>query len=409
MAAEPHAINIRLTTLQNPVSSAFDTITDALRPVDRGQKAYGKLLDKTLPSQPLPTDHDAMAEHVPLINRAVAMHFLREGEFEVAKTFLNESRPNTNLASLWHTCDEEKDLEMTPRDEEDENNGVEADGHTPPIGSTQLEKMAKFHNLALLDKFARMYEILSYMRKRKLVPAIEWAAQNSYELESRGSTLEFELNKLQFIYLFQQGGADPEDTTMMTEEERMMNGCACALDWARDRFVRFQSRHSREIQQLVTAVIYASNLPQSPYRTMFTSSGIKSAFDEACTSFMHDFCSLLGLSSESPLYIAVTAGAIALPQLLKYTSRVKEKRTEWTTEAELAFETPLPASMVYHPIFVCPVSKEQTTESNPPIMLPCGHVLAEASFQPLVKGSKVKCPYCPVEGHKTEARMITIL
>ena len=31
-----------------------------------------------------------MAEHRPLINRAIAMHLLREGQFSVASTFLRE-------------------------------------------------------------------------------------------------------------------------------------------------------------------------------------------------------------------------------------------------------------------------------------------------------------------------------
>jgi hypothetical protein len=43
----------------------------------------------------------------------------------------------------------------------------------------------------------------------------------------------------------------------------------------------------------------------------------------------------LGLSAESPLYIAATAGAIALPTLLKMASIMKEKKTEWSTVNEL--------------------------------------------------------------------------
>ena len=49
-------------------------------------------------------------------------------------------------------------------------------------------------------------------------------------------------------------------------------------------------------------------------------------------------------------------------------------------------EIPLPSDRRFHSVFVCPVSKEQATDSNPPLMLSCGHVIATESFQRLVKG-----------------------
>lgn len=48
-------------------------------------------------------------------------------------------------------------------------------------------------------------------------------------------------------------------------------------------------------------------------------------------------------------------------------------------------EIPLPASRRYHSVFVCPVSKEQATESNPPKMLTCGHVIASESLNKMLK------------------------
>lgn len=52
-------------------------------------------------------------------------------------------------------------------------------------------------------------------------------------------------------------------------------------------------------------------------------------------------------------------------------------------------EVPLPASRRYHSIFVCPVSKEQATETNPPKMLSCGHTIAAESFNRMLKGGFV--------------------
>ncbi|EFY88979.1 regulator of gluconeogenesis Rmd5, putative [Metarhizium acridum CQMa 102] len=384
---DSHKIGMAMTTLQNPVKARFEAITEDLKDVTKAQRSFGKALDKALPHRELPIETDAMADHPELINRAIAMHLLREGQFSVASTFLQEEQ---NLREQNHTSvsshskrsriDEDGDDDMKRDEDEDED-------------------MQGLHSEDLQDKFSEMYRILAQLKERNLVPAIEWARINNPKLETRGSNLEFELSKLQFVWLFKGPSVNglPDDDN---------NGRMGALAYARQHFGRFQSRHIKDIQQLSCAMLYAPNLEESPYRKIFE---IDSAFEDVATSFTREFCSLLGLSAESPLYMAVTAGSIALPRLIKYTTYMKEKKTEWTTENELAFETPLPPSMIYHPIFVCPVSKEQTTEHNPPMMLPCGHVICKESLQNIAaKGSRYKCPYCPTEGHLRDAIKITL-
>ena len=79
-----------------------------------------------------------------------------------------------------------------------------------------------------------------------------------------------------------------------------------------------------------------------------------------------------------------------------------------TTRRYPKVEIPLPPSYLFHSIFVCPVSKEQTTDENPPMMMPCGHVIANDSLQRLSKGGKFKCPYCPSESHARDARKVIL-
>ncbi|KFG79945.1 putative regulator of gluconeogenesis Rmd5 [Metarhizium anisopliae] len=384
---DSHKIGMAMTTLQNPVKARFEAITEDLKDVTKAQRSFGKALDRALPHRELPMETDAMADHPELINRAIAMHLLREGQFSVASTFLQEEqnlREQNHTSVLSHSkrsrIDEDGDDDMKRDDDGDED-------------------MQGLHSEDLQDKFSEMYRILAQLKERNLVPAIEWARINNPKLETRGSNLEFELSKLQFVWLFKGPSVNglPDDAN---------NGRMGALAYARQHFGRFQSRHIKDIQQLSCAMVYAPNLEESPYRQIFE---IDSAFEDVATSFTREFCSLLGLSAESPLYMAVTAGSIALPRLIKYTTYMKEKKTEWTTENELAFETPLPPSMIYHPIFVCPVSKEQTTEQNPPMMLPCGHVICKESLHNIAaKGSRYKCPYCPTEGHLRDAIKITL-
>ncbi|PWN47303.1 hypothetical protein IE53DRAFT_321453, partial [Violaceomyces palustris] len=67
-------------------------------------------------------------------------------------------------------------------------------------------------------------------------------------------------------------------------------------------------------------------------------------------------------------------------------------------------EIPLPPQLRFHSIFACPVSKEQGTEQNPPMMLNCGHVLCQETLIRLGKSSgRVKCPYCPTESSISQA------
>ena len=284
--------------------------------------------------------------------------------------------------------DEAKDLATTkPRMHSDDTDMDDEDeSEFAPIQSQELQ-----------GKFESMHAILQALQEHNLGPAIAWARSNSAELEARGSNLEFELCKLQFVQLFkdsQSSGSSAfgEDLT-------------AAFGYAREHFGRFQARHLKEIQKLASAMVFAPNIRDSPYAPVFETAA---AFEEVAASFTREFCSLLGLSAESPLYVAATAGTIALPRLIKFIGATRSKRTEWTTANELAFETPLPHSMIYHSIFVCPVSKEQTTDANPPMMLPCGHVLAKESLQNLTKGTKFKCPYCPQEGQAKDARPIIL-
>ncbi|EAQ93682.1 hypothetical protein CHGG_01917 [Chaetomium globosum CBS 148.51] len=257
---------------------------------------------------------------------------------------------------------------MDEDEDEDEDEGEDGDAeaeeaHTNTAGFSDVHDsdeydLSSLHSQELQEKFAEMYTILQQLKAQNLLPAIEWARSNSAELEARGSNLEFELSKLQYVWLFK----GPSVNNLPDDEN---NGRRGALAYARQHFGRFQARHLREIQQLASAMVFAPNLPDSPYHLTFAS--VSTAFTDVAASFTREFCSLLGLSAESPLYLAVTAGALALPRLMKFMLATRSKGTEWTTTQELPFETPLPQSMLFHSIFVCPVSKEQTTEDNPPM------------------------------------------
>lgn len=227
------------------------------------------------------------------------MHLLREGQFSVAATFLSEILDKKTMAQNL----------STPYSTEKAASLLELDD----VPSDEIRK-----------QFGQMYYVLHQLKEeRNLLPAIEWSREHREALEARGSNLEFELCRLQFVWLYHgeshQPGTSPGDLK-------------AALEYARREFQGFSPRYLREVQQLMGAMAFCPNLQGSPYSGIFHN---PSAWDDVAQFFTREFCSLLGLSADSPLYIAVTAGAIALPTLLKLQTIMKTKRTEWTSENEL--------------------------------------------------------------------------
>ncbi|RVX67084.1 hypothetical protein B0A52_08327 [Exophiala mesophila] len=370
---DPSSRAVTLATLQNPVKASFDGMFSNLKDAHGGHNKYTRALDKVFKEKVPSNEIDALSSQSTLINRSIYLHLLREGLFDVAATLHEEA---TARQSTQQEAARNLGLDV-PMDH--------------PLG---LDKTSE-ENMHWQEQFSNMYHILKELEEnRNLQPAIEWARANASELEARGSNLEFELCRLQFVSLFlEQRQGDTHDFA----------GPLRALEYAQGDFQSFRGRYLVEIQQLLGAIPFYSNLEESPYNTPFNN---VTNWKDVANSFTREFCSLLKLSADSPLYVAATAGAIALPTLMKLQTIQKQKRTEWTSQDELPVETPLPPNYRFHSIFVCPVSKEQTTDQNPPMMLPCCHVIAQESLQRLSKGAKFKCPYCPIESHPKDAKRV---
>lgn len=308
------------------------------------------------------------------------MHLLREGVFDVASTFVEEVNKQAGhdtateddfwrLSGYDQAHSDDPYAYSTPMDDvddigmdvEDENDYAytEADGSSLHQAPRDLER-----------QFASMYAILHSLRNdHDLDPAITWASEHSEALEARGSNLEFELCRLRFIELYTSHPTGP----------------LSALSYARQTFPRLSPRHLSETASLLGALAYTPSVGSSPYASLFAAASSREA---AATSFQREFCGLLGLSEASPLYTAVAAGGIALPVLEKLERVMGEVGGQWTSQNELPVEIPLPPQYLFHSIFVCPVSKEQATDANPAVMMPCGHVICKESLDRISKGLK---------------------
>ncbi|XP_065882937.1 E3 ubiquitin-protein transferase RMND5B-like [Dysidea avara] len=233
-------------------------------------------------------------------------------------------------------------------------------------------------NEAHLEKFHEMNIVLDALHRKSVDEALNWVEAHKMELSKMNTSLEFKLHRLKFIGLLDQG---------MLQE---------ALQYSK-LFGQFASHHKKEVQQLMGCFVYCHRgLQQSPYSDLLD----PSHWTDAADTFTKDCCAILGLAMESPLSISLSAGCIALPILLQINMVIQQRQVNevLANRDELPVEIDLGVEHRYHSIFACPILRQQTSETNPPVRLTCGHAISQDAMKKLVTPSgRLKCPYCPVE------------
>jgi len=230
---------------------------------------------------------------------------------------------------------------------------------------------------ALKSPYQEMHRVLEALAKRRDVePALDWAERNAARLGGEGH-LEFMLHRLRFIQVLEGEGR------------------RAAIEYARRHFPKFAARHLEDVQGMMGLLLWAGRLDEAPRKELAAGR----LWEQAAEEVARQSCALLGQASESPLLVSVAAGAAVLPTLLKVV-RTMGKGIDFKTCEQLPVELELGREYYFHSIFACPVSKDQSTKENPPMMLPCGHVLSRESLLTICKKETArtfKCPYCPQE------------
>ncbi|EIW68576.1 hypothetical protein TREMEDRAFT_71847 [Tremella mesenterica DSM 1558] len=258
-----------------------------------------------------------------------------------------------------------------------------------------------------------MHKIIEDIERGDVGSALEWCQTNKWFLSSpqHPSALPYHLHKYVFLSL-----SIPHE----------------ALSYAQKNLMIYIP--TQPVLQLVTSCLY----PHLPSNTSNTSSSIPSLQSVASNPmktngvsntnnhpetpyqsenspslvalFRTEFCRRHGWPKEDPLEVVVDLGSRggALGVIEKARRLMGDHLGGVRTWTELPMQVPLPPSRRYHSIFVCPVSKEQASEMNPPTMLSCGHVIAEESFNRLLKSGRrpAKCPYCPTETSQAAAQRL---
>lgn len=227
------------------------------------------------------------------------------------------------------------------------------------------------------------------MKNHNLEPALEWATANRDQLNKIGSNFEFSLHRLRFIELLRGGIANQ----------------MALINYSRTHLRPFADKYASQIQTLMGSLMFLrSGIEKSPYKHLFEPNN----WIEICNMFTKDACSLLEVSVDSPLSVTINAGCIALPALINIKQAIQQRNVNdvWSSREELPIEIDVTAKCHYHSIFACPILRQQSCDSNPPMRLQCGHVISRDALNKLSNGSKLKCPYCPVEQNPADARLV---
>ncbi|KAH9951317.1 Sfi1 spindle body protein-domain-containing protein [Amylocystis lapponica] len=327
-----------LVLLAQTVESRRREVVERQKDVYNSLARYNKALDKKF-ATPLPSYPPLFLspEANTALERTIALHFLRTGQFNTAETFIEES--GVSISEEMH------------------------------------------------GQFVDLHRIITALKQGNIAPALEWTEANQDFLLSRSSSLEFFLHRSQYMRLLLE--TQPADTST-------------ALAYARHKFPLFYPQHQHEVRRLMACMVYlpVERLQASPYADLAS----PSLHHDLEPIFAKEYCASLGMSRQVPLrVVGDIGGGGALARIEKGRKVMRERKSEWSQSDELPIEISLPPENRYHSVFACPVSKEQSTEQNPPMMMACGHVIAKDSLQKLSKpGGRVKCPYCPMESQMSK-------
>ncbi|KAL3233673.1 E3 ubiquitin-protein ligase RMD5 [Nakaseomyces bracarensis] len=257
-------------------------------------------------------------------------------------------------------------------------------------------------NPKISEQFIDMGEIIQSIQTENTQKCMAWlnsvyergVHDNFHTSEDDNSLddLKFELHILEFFKILRKN--DPETTLKFVSH-----------NIPSDTFEVRPDKVLEKVSPLLTRSILGEKIEG-------LTETLQAQVDKCISLFTVEFCKYLNLPHHSPLFLVVLSGIISFQFFIKYKNIRTMAHVGWTTEDELPFDVQLPDFLSrFHPIFICPVLKEETTVSNPPYSLACHHIISKKALDRLSKNGSLtfKCPYCPVNTSMASTRKVNFI
>ena len=268
--------------------------------------------------------------------------------------------------------------------------------------------------------FKEYYEIINDFKEHKLNKLYEWCVKNKEVLlktlldkklsgikkdkdngKLSDKNIYFECVKFNFILYL-------EDTDKSIQE--------CII-YSREHFKPFinDKSYSKEISKLMFKLLYKKN--EHNTNIIQNKDNIDNRWEEIKNLFTETFFELNHRSKDDILSLILLAGRCVLPQVVESEEKLMKDKDKKNMEVDkeknqLMYSLELPEELIFHNIFVCPISKEIATTENPPIRLNCGHCICKNSFEKIEKTgtrhNQIKCPICTQVGKVDEITQLII-
>lgn len=241
-------------------------------------------------------------------------------------------------------------------------------------------------------EFIEMGQIVHDLKKGDTESCLKWCSNEMESLSSNHtalSSLKFDLYTLSAMQIVKHG--NPVELYYQITQN-------APLDCFRHR--------EKELMQNVVPLLTKSLIGQ-PIEDI--DSKVNKESKECTSLFIKEYCAAKHIFFDSPLFLIVLSGLISFQFFIKYKTIRELAHVDWTTKDELPFDVKLPDFLThFHPIFICPVLKEETTTENPPYSLACHHIISKKALDRLSKNGTItfKCPYCPVNTSMSSTKKV---